>query len=315
MKNRKIYSFLAVFTLCFVSVHAQSNLLNAKNVDSIGIKTEAQKQSDKDEPLQYGYIDDRDILWAKTTWEYIDLNQRVNFPLLFPLRETPSRQPLFNVIQDAIEQDSVNIYRDSYFMNKLSTAEIQDNFRMKRITDIGQQRMNEGVPEDSLQLGMGEIVESELKPEDVKGYRIRGYWYFDKRQGELRYRLIGIAPMALSASLKAELQVASLSGTQMSDEQRKALSEPVEMFWVFYPALRPALHKAKVFNPKNTSQPITFDHLLNSRRFDAVIYKEDNVYGDREITQYKVENSLMQLLESNRIKESIRNFESDMWNY
>ena len=41
----------------------------------------------------------------------------------------------------------------------------------------------------------------------------------------------------------------------------------------------------------------------------------DNVYGDREIDQYMVENSLMQLLESNRIKDVIRNFESDMWNY
>ncbi|TXK75694.1 gliding motility protein GldN [Mesonia sp. K4-1] len=317
MKNRKIYSLVVFFSLCFigVSVNAQSNLLNAKTVDSIGVKTKAQIKSDNDEPLEYGYIDDRDILWSKTTWEYIDLNQRINFPLLFPLRETPTRRPLFNVIKDAIEKDSVNIYRDSYFMNKLTTVEIQDNFKMKRITDIGQQRINEGVHEDSLQLGMGEIVESELKPEDVKGYRIKGYWYFDKRQGELRYRLIGIAPMALSASLKAELQVASLSGTQMTDEQRQALSEPVELFWVFYPELRPALHKAKVFNAKNTSQPITFDHLLNSRRFDAMIYKEDNVYGDREIDQYMVENSLMQLLESNRIKDVIRNFESDMWNY
>ena len=294
MKNRKIYSLVVLFSLCLagVSVNAQSNLLNAKTVDSIGVKTEAQIKNDNDEPLEYGYIDDRDILWAKTTWEYIDLNQRVNFPLLFPLRETPTRRPLFNVIKEAIEEDSVNIYRDSYFMNKLTTSEIQDNFKMKRITDIGQQRINEGVPEDSLQLGMGEIVESEL-----------------------RYRLIGIAPMALSASLKAELQVASLSGTQMTDEQRQALSEPVELFWVFYPELRPALHKAKVFNAKNTSQPITFDHLLNSRRFDAMIYQEDNVYGDREIDQYMVENSLMQLLESNRIKETIRNFESDMWNY
>ena len=61
--------------------------------------------------------------------------------------------------------------------------------------------------------------------------------------------------------------------------------------------------------------PITFDHLLNSRRFNAITYKEENVYNDREIVDYMKDNSLMQLLESERVKEKVRNFEQDMWNY
>ena len=61
--------------------------------------------------------------------------------------------------------------------------------------------------------------------------------------------------------------------------------------------------------------PITFDHLLNSRHFNGVIYKEENVYGDRTIEKYMKDNAQMQLLESERIKEKIRNFEQDMWNY
>ena len=70
------------------------------------------------------------------------------------------------------------------------------------------------------------------------------------------------------------------------------------------------LHKAKAFNRKNTSRPITsFDHLLNSRRFNAVIYKEDNDLGDRQINDYINDNALMQLMESDRIKETIRNIE------
>jgi hypothetical protein len=55
--------------------------------------------------------------------------------------------------------------------------------------------------------------------------------------------------------------------------------------------------------------------LLNSRRFNAVIYLEENVYGDREIKEYMKQNAQMQLLESERVKEKIRNFELDMWNY
>jgi len=53
---------------------------------------------------------------------------------------------------------------------------------------------------------------------------------------------------------------------------------------------------------------------LNSRRFNAVIEKVDNVYGDREIKEYIKDNSMMRLLESQRLKEDIRNFELEMWN-
>jgi hypothetical protein len=61
--------------------------------------------------------------------------------------------------------------------------------------------------------------------------------------------------------------------------------------------------------------PISFDQILNSRRFNAVIYKEENVYGDREIEKYMKNNAQNQLLEAERVKEKIRDFEEDMWNY
>ena len=61
--------------------------------------------------------------------------------------------------------------------------------------------------------------------------------------------------------------------------------------------------------------PLTFDHLLNSRRFNAIIYKDDNVQGDRGVSDYISDNALMQLLESDRLKEQIRNIEIDLWNY
>lgn len=84
---------------------------------------------------------------------------------------------------------------------------------------------------------------------------------------------------------------------------------------MYFPAARDVLHEAKAFNDKNSAMPFSFDHLLNSRRFSAVIYLEENVYGDRKIADYMQENAQMQLLESDRVKEKIRDFEQDMWNY
>jgi hypothetical protein len=53
---------------------------------------------------------------------------------------------------------------------------------------------------------------------------------------------------------------------------------------------------------------------IEFRHFNSVIYKEENVYGDRELRLHE-DNAQNQLLESERVKEKIRDFESDMWNY
>jgi hypothetical protein len=59
----------------------------------------------------------------------------------------------------------------------------------------------------------------------------------------------------------------------------------------------------------------SFDELINARRFNSVIYLEENMQEDREVKEYISKNSFMQLLESERIKEKIRNFEHDMWSW
>ena len=86
-------------------------------------------------------------------------------------------------------------------------------------------------------------------------------------------------------------------------------------YFGFSLSIRDVLHDAKVFNPKNVSQPISFDHLLNARRFSSTIVREENIYGNRSIEDYVRGNSLFQLLEADKIKEDIRNREMDMWNY
>ena len=46
--------------------------------------------------------------------------------------------------------------------------------------------------------------------------------------------------------------------------------------------------------------------------FSSYIHKETNVY-DRQVDSYE-KNGVRALIESERIKEDIRNFEHDLWN-
>lgn len=85
MNFRNVVLSVFIFAVGSFCAQAQINILNAKTPDEIGVKTAAQITYDNDNPLPYGYTDERDVLWSKTTWEIIDLDERVNFPLYYPI--------------------------------------------------------------------------------------------------------------------------------------------------------------------------------------------------------------------------------------
>lgn len=299
--NWKNAFLIGALSLLPISIMAQANILNAKLPEEIGIKTEAQIEQDNDAPLEYGYTDDRDILWSKTIWEVIDLDERVNFPLYYPTDTIgigADRRSLYHVLMKNIKNGNLTeVYTDSYFTEKRKFEDLSATLSKVDTTDLGYEQINAGE-----ELSAEFINQRDLTAADIEEYRIKGIWYFDKRQGELKYRLLGIAPVAPDVNF-------------VDDESVDPGENKVELFWVWYPAARQVLHEAKVYNQRNSARPITYDMLLNARRFNAVIYKEDNVHGDREIDDYVFDNALFQLLESKRIKEVIRDREQDMWAY
>ena len=303
----KIKNLLSVFFALAISAstYSQANLLNSKTPDEIGKKSAAQLISDNDKPLPYGYVHDKDVLMGKTIWEFIDLDERINFPLYYPIDTAfvgKERRSLFDVLVKNIKNGKITeVYGDDYFNTKKTFKDMASSFTYIDTTDTGKDEINnyyDDYKSGAKVLDPQYINRKELDASYISGYRIKGFWYFDKRQGELKYRLLALCPVTPEARD---------AGNEKADV--------IDLFWVYFPTVRDILHESKAFNDKNSAMPISFDHLLNSRRFNGQIYKEENVYGDRQIEQYMKDNSQNQLLESERVKEKIRSFESDMWNY
>lgn len=329
--NFRIFSLVFLLILGSFYSQAQSNLLNAKTPAEIGKKSPAQLNSDNDKPLPYGYVHDRDILFSKATWEFIDLDERINFNLYYPIDTAnigKDRRSLFDVLLKNIKSGKITeVYTDSYFNTKRTLKDMATSFTYTDTLQAGLDEMNNNgidnyktkvIPEVVKKDKKGNVIsvtpattipatmvidpqfinKQELTAQDVSGYKIKGLWYFDKRLSELKYRLIGICPVAPEAK-----------------ERNSDNPDYIELFWVYFPAVRNILHDAKLYNSRNSAMPLDFDSLLNSRKFNGVIYQEENIQGDRTIEKYTKDNAQMQLLESDRIKEKIRDFEQDMWNY
>lgn len=356
------YSFI-LFFMTSLNCIGQSNLLNAKTPKEIGVKNENQLKYDNTKPLDYGYIDDRDVMFGKRVWEFIDIDQRVNFPLYYPVKPLMDRKPLFDVLREYVElgiKNKKNVkdfcFEDDYFSIPLDGSTAESKFKDFGLTSDGKDKIDQQFnptkisPNDTIlykQLCYKLIADKNLKEgrdyktaeltaRDITGYNIQGYWYFNKRLAELKYRLIAIAPVAVSAKRLVDQTLGeqgvedkyeaikqsagSLTQQQELDKeselsQYRVMGTPDVLFWIYYPAIREILKNNPTFNDRNSSKPINFDDLLISRHFNAIVYKEENVQGDRLIEKYKPNNALEQLLEAERVKDKIRDFEHDMWNY
>ena len=278
------FSYFTLLTLFVTAnISAQSNILNATVPEEIGVKNIDQQQDDMDSFLEYEYVDDRDILWSKVVYEKIDLNERLNFSLLFPIEDNlyeSTRKSLWRVLKENILNGNITkVYnsRNDNFRDLMPNNEIIESVKTE------------------LDYGDGEVYPSEINSADITAYNIKGIWYFDKRRGELMYRLLGIQPLGKDI-------------TNPDDELKNT-----KLFWIWYPSIREILHTELVFNDTSNANRISFDQLLLSRRFSSYIFKEDNLYNDRAIGAYK-RNGLDYILESQRIKDEILNFEQDLWN-
>tara|TARA_Y100000992_G_scaffold208866_1_gene143176 strand:+ start:1810 stop:2718 length:909 start_codon:yes stop_codon:yes gene_type:complete len=301
---KKIF-LLALLIFSSNNMFGQANLLNAKNPLEVGDSSSSKAIV---EFMDYEYVDDKDILWSKVVYEFIDLNERLNFPLLFPVNDTKyddTRKSLWRIIRENIENGKIsevydsnndNFTEASRIIGKDSTDLEANIYKNYNISDIYKSKY---VPESFVPR---EIASSA----DIFGYVIKGVWYFDKIHAELRYRLLAIQPYG--TDLK----------TSVDGEETET-----GYFWIWYPSIREILDDHLVFNDKNNNNRVSFDELLINRRFSSYIYKYDNVYGDREIRDYirqRDNESYAQwqtriVMESERIKKEILDFEIDMWGY
>ncbi|WP_010135737.1 type IX secretion system ring subunit PorN/GldN [Ochrovirga pacifica] len=297
MKYKLITSIL-LFVGCSVGFsQANYNILNAKKANQIGVKSEERIEADNDKPLPYAYVDDRDILWSSIVWETIDLYQKKNFRLYYPVNdELLHTKSLFTNLMDNIRNGKITeIYEDSEFINRLPVSEIEKKLVRVDTASYGYDLLNQG------ETDISEFVDKNyITPQDIQAFQIKGMWYFNKLIGEMQYRLLAIAPMAPD--------VQTIGRDDIQDDAVYPL------FWIFYPDAREILHNKFPIKDGYAPRSASFDVILNTRDFSSVIIKQENMHGNRAISEYRAE-SLFQLREAEKIKNEIRDLESDMWTY
>lgn len=233
--------------------------------------------------LDYQPIREADIVWDKRIWRVIDVREKMNLPFVYPVR------PFFQILIQAAENGDIKIFREDNF-KKFLTGEELDKLLHRVDTVV--------VMDPETYVETVQIRKSDIDFNDIKTYRVKEMWYFNKQTSRLECRVLGLAPI--------------------KDEYDDAgnLKYTLPMFWIYYPEARAFLSREKVFNDQNDAAPGTWADVFDSRFFSSFIIKESNVMDNRLSDIFKGENDGVKLLlESEKIKNEILNKEHDLWTY
>ena len=159
-----------------------------------------------------------------------------------------------------------------------------------------------------------------LTSDMLTAYNVKEDWFFDKERSLLDKRIISIAPVARFSidntrpSNRGELIVKKFDNTFTTSKPISSLDNTVELelFWLYFPELRNVMVNYYVYNNQSDAQWMSYDDFFWKRLFSGQIYRASDQF-DREIEDYRY--GVDALYEAEKIKETMRTWENDVWNY
>jgi len=239
------------------------------------------------QPIPYVYLREADLVWTKRIWRTVDMREKMNLPYYYPEKPQAGWKSLVQVLMDGLREGIITAYSsdNDEFLYPITHKEVMDKVKKAEAVTL---RRETGEEYDTL-------LTKEFYTTDVKRFLIKEDWYFDKMRSVFEVRILGISPL---------MESFTETGERRTDQQ---------LFWVYFPECRNVFAHSEIFNMKNGSAGrLSYDDAFTKRIFASYITKFENVY-DRQINQYAT--GVDALLESERAKNQIFEFEQGLWEY
>ncbi len=235
--------------------------------------------------IPYTHLREGDVTWEKRVWRELDMREKQNQQLYFPIENNTSRISYLQVLFKHILTGEIIAFGDEEFLTPYEPSQIRS--KIVKIDTIDKSEFLPDGTEVTTRVGTADSTWMFMQ---FRKIRLKEDWFFDKQKSVLEVRILGM-------------------GVYTYDEDKEATRE---QFWVYFPACRPYFAKHEVFNAKNDAERRTFEDIFWKRQFSSVATKETNVF-DRAIMEYS--KGIDALLESDRIKNDIFRWEHDLWQF
>jgi len=259
-----------------------------------------------------------DIVWSRVVYRILDMREKQNSQIYFPITPTERYKSLFRVMLEATVNDTLKPYEKKEFdiqpawskepicKDKLSDFFVicdWDSVNSKiRKTPLVIKNKITNKPEIS-QYAYADYASKQLK------YIIQEIVFFNKHYSKMYTKVIAIAPIFIYNETNV---------TNMNVMGRSKAGDAVWNFfqnsvvcWYLYDELRPYLAKQLIIPNGNENQRLTFDDFFSQRLFYSYLLGDSNMFDKMLIQTYKDPVSIRR--EQQRIELELMNVEQDIW--
>ena len=289
MLNKNLFSLICLLVLSFsltAQVEIEYQTESGTPLEDIYIDGIVNRTLVEDGPvIEYEVIREADIVWERKIWRVIDIREKLNDAFKSP------KMPFFSIIRELAENGDIAVFKDEFFREPMTVEEVNNELYRVDTTSV----FDYDTYEETIQ-----VVANDINWEDIKQFRVKEVWYFDKEVSQLESRILGISPIL-----------------DKFDEATGEFKYALPIFWIYYPEARVPFAKYRVQNDFNEIAPISWYDLFEQRKFASFIIKESNTLDLRiEDIYYGYDREgIDRLMESDKIKAELFNFEHDLWEY
>ena len=286
MKNFKSILFIAIIAFTAINIHAQPGVFQPGDYrDGIYDK----ENSTNRRFIPYTHLREADVSWEKRVWRRLDMREKQNQQLYYPIEPVASRISFAQLLIKYILTGDIKAFKDEEFLVPLELSSVRKSIVLQEDSADVEEFDKDG---NSFMVKKPGLTDSIWIYENFTSLELKEDWFFDKQKSVLEVRILSM-------------------GVNVLKPKKEDLG-PFNLFWVYFPACRPYFAKHEVYNAKNDAERRTFEDIFWKRQFASTAYKETNVF-DREIERYS--KGIDALLESDRIKNDIFRWEHDLWHF
>jgi gliding motility associated protien GldN len=240
--------------------------------------------------IPYPPLREADVMKSNRIHRIVDSREKMNVVMNWP--RNPFSKIIYESVTTGYGRPPIPIYKNDSLLEPKTPEEVVDMFSYENVTQYAPY-------EDDPDYMIDTVIRENLIPDEVIfKYEIMEDWVFDKQRSMYFPRIIAIAPMFKMV----------IDGKEMDKE--------VRLGWVKWEDLKQILITQEIFNRHNDAMRITYWDFFELRMFTSYINKEMNAFDNYIYEFEEFENDpLASLLEAEKIKHKLFDWEHDLWEW